>query len=364
METDSLNENKLLALSCVRDFFAALDHLETQLSNQEIKVKYRGAMVVGDFEFEVTDHNYNLNSLVYYVASRLSKLSKSKNHNVTLLEKDIEGLEYLTDLTPSQSETLKGLGMHRYCEIAQFHSVDMILKEGQFEKIRFFRSEGDLIKIMNFSISLIAQNRLPELQAIHTQLRGFHLEEFLTSTELPEVYLKLLTVAIKNCDEATSAAITSLAKTLFSANMNNQLIENHFRSAANTQLPRLRANMVEVYNQLTTYKDQVWNQSHFAFENNRVRGNVIIGACQDEINDFYKEKIRQFMLSKEDRTIASGLFVMGHLYRLFYTKNKVYFANDDWFKQVPDEIRRFTSHTSILVKTRADQELAKIVELE
>lgn len=363
VDRGTLLENKQLALSCVRDFFKAMDFLETQLSEREIKIKYRGTMVVGDFEFQQTSHNYNLNSEVYYISSRLSKASNTSGHHLTVLTKDTEGLDSLFELTEPISESLKGLGVHSYCEIKNFHSIDYVLNKNHWNLLRFFRGENDMIKILKFSADEIENNNLKDAEDILKQIRDFHLDEFLITEDIPEIYLHLLGVAIKNGKEPIIAAISSLSKVLFSANMNNQQVEDYFRQAANTHWPRVRANMVESYNQLTDYRDQEWNSSHFQFDNNRVKGNVIIAACQDEVNEFYRAKIKDFLESKNERYIATGLFLLGHLYRLFYLKNKIYFLNNEWFKKIPEEIRPFTLHPNIMIQSRAKDELQKILSL-
>lgn len=363
IEYGDLNQNKHLAIACARDFFRALDHIDSNLDNPEIKIKYRGTMVVGDFEFEVTDHNYNLNSFVYYVSSRLAKLSKRPGHDITVLAKDTLNLEDLVSFTDTAEATLKGLGTHRFCNVETFLTIEDVLKERNYDLLTFFRSENDLITVMKFGIELITAKRFDELKHMLTQIRGFYLEEFITTNSLPDVYLNLLEHATHTNDESVLSAVSSLAKTLFAANMDNQKVTSFFRREAQTPLPRYRANLVEAYNLLTNYQDQTWNQSHYDFANNRVRGNVIIAACQDEVNPFYREQIAHFLESEDERYIASGLFVIGHLYRLFHTKNKIYFANNEWFRKIPDELNKFTQHQSVMVVQRAKEELIKIAQL-
>ncbi len=369
VECGTLQENKLLALSCVRDFFKALSHLEGQLENKEIKIKYRGTMVVGDFEFQITEHNYNLNSMVYYVASRLSKISKSTGHHVTLLAQDTNGLVPLFELSPPMTETLKGLGEHSFCEIKKFASIEEVLAQEQWDYLNYFRNEDDLMQIMNFCTQMIKINEsssqeFKNLNSILKQLRGYHLDDLLITADLHESYLELLQAATKKCDEHIVAAIVSLSKTFFAVNMNNREVETYFKMAGNTTVPRVRANIVEAYNQLTSYQDQQWNSSHLEFDNNRVIGNVIIAACQEEVSEFYRKKIKELLLSDEDRYVASGIFVLGHLYRLFYIKNKIYFSNNDWFKNIPDAIQQFSTHPNEMIHTRAKEEYNKILSLE
>jgi hypothetical protein len=364
IESGNLSENKFLALSCVRDFFLVLQYIESRLENKEIQVKYRGAMIVGDFEFEVTDDSYNLNSEAYYIASRLSKISDLPNSHLTLLYKDILGLEQLATLTSPKTETLRGLGSHSFCEVENFISIESVLAESKFHLLRYFRSENAIIALMNFGITKIKESKMEGLDTVFAQMRGFHLDEFLMSNEIPDLYLKLLDLAARHCNDHLTATIVSFSKVLFSANMSNQLVVDYFREMAETKKTRLRANLLESYNELTNYKDQEWNISHLSFENNRLKANVIIGACQDEITDFNKERINEFFNNEDELYIASGLFVMGHLYRLFHTRNKVYFANNEWFKKVPKEIKRYTEHKNPVVRQRAYEELAKILELQ
>lgn len=418
MESESLKENKLLALSCVRDFFKALTHLESTLDNKEIKINYRGTMVVGDFEFQVTDHNYNLNSLAYYISSRLSKVSNSPGHNITLLEKDTEDIKLLFELTQPITKSLKGLGDHTYCEINKFITIEEVLERSQWEQLQYFRDEDDLIKIMNYcreiieskinSINNISNRYKLEHQSnvsslitrsenlkkpiadnliinILCQLRGFYLDELLWSNDIHDCYLKFLSSAEKYGDEITMASVVSLAKVLFSLNMNNQKVESYFKLAGNSEPviqtvfntntdtntsdknhgPRVRANIIEVYNQLTNYQDQEWNESQLKYSNNRVISNVIIAACQDEVNEFYRKKIKELLMKVDDeRSVSSGVYVLSYLYRLFYIKNKIYFSNNDWFKNIPNIIYQFTLHKSSLIKERANTEYQKLLKLD
>jgi hypothetical protein len=363
VERGTLLENKLAALASIRDFFFALTHLEKRLVASDIKIRYRGTLIVGDFEFQATDHNYNLNSEVYYIASRLSKVSNVPVSHLTILEKDIEGLSALADFSELQTKELKGLGNHSYRDVREFKAATQVLHEKNYGLLKYFRSEEDLIAIMQHCTEAVGRGMTNDVELILRELRDFHLDEFITTDTIPEVYLEFCRAAAHGCDENALATIAGLSKSLFSANMDNQAVIEHFKRIANTEMPRFRANLVEACNELTSYQDQEWNAGHWQVENNRVQGNVIIGACQDQISDFYQEKIMEFLRSSNDLYVASGIYVMGHLYRLFYFKNKVYFATNDWFRIVPKEIEKFTLHGNPIIKTRAQIELARIREL-
>lgn len=363
MDCGNLEENKRLALACARDFFAVLDHFERSINEKDFRIKYRGAMVVSDFEFETTEFGYNLNSTAYYFASRLSKVSTSKDHHVVLMDAHASGVSTIAQLGPSQLVPLKGLGEKDIREISIFKPLDEVLAHRQFELLKYFRSESAMNQVLNYSRMAIDRSRTNDLSLVLASWPDFHLEEFLDGQSVAPAYLDLLSKAQQCCDEHILASLISLSKCLFSVKTDNQKVEEYFRLAANTSYPRLRANLVEAYNQLTGYQDAQWNRQHLSFDNNRVRGNAIIGACQEEVNDFYQSEIHRFLASKDEKEIASGLFVMGHLYRLFYIRNQIYFRNNKWFGDIPRELSRFASHSSAMVTKRAQEELNKISNL-
>jgi hypothetical protein len=364
IENGPLMENKLLAIACVRDFFSALEILELQLANNEVKIRCSGFIIVGDFQCEKIDSKYKFTSDVYGAIARLSKNSELESRNLILFLKDIAGVEQISYLSALKTHSIIDLGIFDYCDIEYFVTLESILNDKEYRLLKYFRREEDIVTLMNFCINSIKESKPSNIDIVLGQLRGFHLEEFITTKNIPGLYLNLLSIASENCNELIIATVVSFSKVLFSSNMNNQVIVNYFKNMAETKMPRLRANLLDSYNELTNFKDQAWNASHLNFENNRLRGNVIIGACQDEISDFYKKKIEEFFLSDDEFYIASGIFVMGHLYRLFYIKNKNYFTKEVWFKEVPKEIEKFTKHESLVVKKRAHDELSKILDLD
>ncbi|MBX7231018.1 MAG: hypothetical protein K1X29_02930 [Bdellovibrionales bacterium] len=354
------------AVSCVRSLFAVAQEMDQELRGQGVPFVVKAAMSRGRLRFIELDTGYAFAGLPLIESVRmLGKIDEKEQNILAIYSDDYVGVRSLAQEYKTFQVAFKGFqGQTEIVEIKDFIPIQIFLEQKNLAVIKWFRSDADLVTLMEFlgdQIGLVGPDFFIKIDKI---LRHFEVEE--VPSALAQSYERLLTKLIewtetRPNDENWNVVLSSLialgAHLLKSLGLSDSL-RALLELGLKHQDPRVRGNSVLTLDELSpeTYSFH----ELLSHPTNRVVADVLLAQGRRDLQSQVFHQLKQFLYSENPFFVASGIYVLSYLYDYHRDRDPVYFKANPYLQQIPLLIEPFLSHNNVMVQKRAEISMGKV----
>jgi adenylate cyclase len=390
---------KIMALSCVRDIFAAIEKIETDFvkthySDKNITLKFKAAMVDGHFEFKTSAIDYKFSSAAWYEAARaMSNVTRKDKNSLVILSRDQEDLDLFAHFSEQREVTFKGfpqpVSVKSVESFISFEEVclDSSIKQINLQRLTYFRADQDIAKILRL-IDQISNSEFDSDSNFNLKpqklpieffqiLRNIKIRAYTENELIPETYNLVLqslmqkSINHKNTipkntilrgDEEILASFTLLACNLIVRDERSyKIIQTLFRLENHTNR-RVIANLMDALRVLID--DNSWALKYLDSEDNRILGNALIIFGLESVDQKIISRIENMQKSTHPHFVATSIFVQCYLYMYHFQFNQVYCKTNKFLRETPGRIKELLQHKNKTVQNRASESLSQIEVIE
>lgn len=331
--------SQAMSLACLRAIFEIAQDIEDHLpSGADHYFKVKGSFVIGKIRFVPQDSGFGLSGLPLIESARLlSQVDDKAKSSVTFYSEATPAVNELCVIGESKTTLLKGFSTpSTLCKVTEFTSIEKILGRHQLEKLTYYRSDNDLIKIYDFVHKALIEKDETSFFRVHAILKSLKIQQ--TSLAQVEAFEKLLSAAHAlnargNVSDKVLASVISLAATLVPHAFVEQSLLQLLEKCLEHSDPRTRANTIIVLGELA--KDISLLRKYIYTSHNRVSADALLVTGKQNFDGELAKKLNEFLESKNPLFQASGTFVVKHLADHYRSSDPVFYeTNSDLQKLV------------------------------
>ena len=331
--------SQAMSLACLRAIFEIAQDIEDHLpSGADHYFKVKGSFVIGKIRFVPQDSGYGLSGLPLIESARLlSQVDDKIKSSVTFYSEATSSVDELCTIGESKTTLLKGFSTpSTLCKVTDFAPIERILGRHQLEKLTYYRSDNDLIKIYSFINKCLAEKDETSFFRVYAILKTLKIQQ--TSLAQVESFERLLantrTLNLRgDVNDKVLASVISLAATLVPhAFVEDSLIQLLEKCLEHND-PRTRANTIIVLGDLA--QDVSFLRKFIYASHNRVSADALLVTGKQSFDSELAKKLNEFLESKNPLFNASGTFVVKHLAEHYRSTDPVFYeTNSDLQKLI------------------------------
>ncbi len=342
-----------IAMSAIRDINVLASQVhESTMKERGYPFTVKSSAAHGKVRFGPLVGGFTIAGAVLIETVRVLTFITEKDENVIYFDgRNAPRLAGLIQSSERMQVKMKGYQseviLHQYAAHLPLRHVLETLSENSVEQLFYYRSDEDLITILNF-LRAHACDEKTVLKAIRamrepyvarpSRLASPALRDWINDLLRREDQAKILSAAVK-------LYINLVPREEFIED--DKILLSTLLSHADR---RVVANTVEV---LTHFSADSKTTVRNIRDDLRIHANAIVHDGRDEMSGVVMKRLKALLKSKKASELASGLYALGELASIHRAKDFAYFSAHVEFQSLLSQIDVHASHTTTLVRRQA-----------
>ncbi len=373
------------ALSAIRDINEIATHYNRKtLQERGYAFTVKSSFAHGSIQFRRFVNGFNLAGAVLIETVRILSHVVEKNGNVVVFNsRHNERIRDFVSVAPYAKVHLKGYQDEQDLSVYQQHKPLAELLAAfptSFEAIRFYRSDSDLVHIIQWMATRAAKGQQSAALRMVSLLRDVRVTK--SDLSIPITLAEWIEGLLSRNDriegkerdlhlQVLSAALKLMENLVPRENFDERL-EGICRQAAANPNRRVIANALDVLTAMKSTAEPEFSRRLLQHEDNRVAANALVHEGSRGITPLVLKRLRKMLSSKEERFVASALYALGEISIHHKSRDPVYYQTQVDLLAMVAAIPVYVSHANEMIRKQAlvaarkindETVLARIAEL-
>lgn len=346
------------AVSAVRDINSVAERFHRRtLRAHGYPFTVKSSLAHGTMRFGPLVNGFSLAGSILIETVRILSQVVEKDGNVVYFESaHLSKAEDILDVQAAGEVKLKGFTgkktLYCYRSHKPLHLILENLTEENVDQLTYYRNDSDLAETLRFFKGAYASISLPVLLRAIQVLRSFVVTQSdgspaLELIEWLETMKKSLTHSSASRVEKRVTRLISAASMLFINLVPRDVFSNELDARLSKFMKmndkRIVANVLEVLTHFKSETEPEFLKSLIDHENNRVAANALVHEGQRSLDPAIIKYLAKMLSSKDDSTVASGLYVLGELAGYHRKRDIVYYSTQLEFLRLVRDLPGFVN---------------------
>lgn len=263
---------------------------------------------------------------------------------------------------------LRGIsGLSELYAVSEFHTCESLLENFSADSLialGCFRSDEDLVKVLDFTTQWISQGKNGDLVGKILQSLK-EVQSPSSSTSVRDSYLRLMKLLVesRSSDNLSlryaSSSVVSLTIDLIGVSVFNEELRSYLMKFLDSSDRRIVSNALDALTHFDPrHRDELLN--HLSeHPDNRVRANAFIKQGLVALDNQVIVGLRQMLHDPTALTQASGCYAVGELARYYRSEDLPFYETHLPLKSLLRRVQELSKNDNDMVRRQAEAALAK-----
>ncbi len=302
-----------------------------------------------------------------HLISIKTNLSKSSHHQflISANKTDLDQLKITYELEPISE--IYFINSNSIIHIHSQTPIEQVLPQivlNNLYTLNAYRKTDDILFILTYLTNHVETLDQTLFIAITNQIKAFKAPS--SSPDIQPTYQDLIKAIgqlhiFKESEKFIHylSSVISICPSIIPKNEFDQSTQNLFKSYMALGDKRLTANVIEAFNYYDVGNENDFLAEVYKIEDNRVTANLLIKEGRKKLTRSISGKIDKMLKSDSPFQIASGLFALGELYKIYLSEKKAKEFNNIHFQTLAEKLPTFIESDSNMIRKQALQAIAK-----
>jgi adenylate cyclase len=329
-----------LAVACVRSLFELGEEVERTLPPEAGHYfKLKASMASGNILFVKLDTGFGLSGLPLIESARLlSQIDDKTKNSLAVYESSQPYISNLCTLSEPKVGYMKGFSeAAQICIVTEFVRQEEVFAHGKIENCTFFRSDVDLMLLLQHLGKLVAEQNDKAFFKIFADLK--HLKANIICPPLEKAFTEFLEKTYrqshdKSVDPRILSAAVSVATNLIPQGSGSDKLTEILKLYLEFADPRVQANALTVLGEAPSnvhFLRKFINSDH-----NRLSADALVVAGKQVVDNDLVKRVQKLLRSSDKVYQASGRYVAMKLVEHYKEHDAVYYNTNPHLKKLEE----------------------------